>query len=74
MTLKSAAVCWGTAARWIRAVTRAERLAVVTDSNVAPLYLQPVMDSLTAAGFTAFSVVFPAGEASKNIHTLNDAL
>ena len=56
----------------IRAVTRAERLAVVTDSNVGPLYLKMVMDSLLRAGFTAFSVTFPAGEASKNIRTLNN--
>ncbi|MCB6899214.1 3-dehydroquinate synthase [bacterium 210917-DFI.7.65] len=56
----------------IRAVTRAERLAVVTDSNVGPLYLKMVMESLLRAGFTAFSVTFPAGEASKNIRTLNN--
>ena len=54
----------------IRAVTKATRLAVVTDSNVAPLYLQTVLDRLETAGFEAFSVTFPAGEASKNIHTL----
>ena len=29
----------------IRAVTRAERLAVVTDRNVGPLYLKMVMES-----------------------------
>ena len=56
----------------IRAVTRAERLAVVTDSNVGPLYLKMVMESLLRAGCTAFSVTFPAGEASKNIRTLNN--
>ena len=56
----------------IRAVTRAERLAVVTDSNVGPLYLKMVMERLLRAGFTAFSVTFPAGEASKNIRTLNN--
>ena len=55
----------------IRAVTGAETLAVVTDSNVAPLYLRRVEDSLRAAGFAVCSVVFPAGERSKNIHTLN---
>ena len=55
----------------IRAVTGAQMLAVVTDSNVAPLYLQRVEDSLRAAGFATFSSVFPAGEQSKNIHTLN---
>ena len=41
----------------IRAVTRAERLAVVTDSNVGPLYLKMVMESLLRAGFTKVSVV-----------------
>ena len=56
----------------IRPVTRAERLAVVTDSNVGPLYLKTVMESLLRAGFTAFSVTFPAGEASKNLRVLND--
>ena len=55
----------------IRAVTGVQMLAVVTDSNVAPLYLQRVEDSLRAAGFATFSIVFPAGEQSKNIHTLN---
>ena len=32
----------------IRAVTKAETIAVVTDSNVAPLYLQQVENSLKA--------------------------
>lgn len=55
----------------IRGVTAAERLAVVTDSNVAPLYLAQVEESLRGAGFSVCSVVFPAGEQSKNIQTLN---
>ena len=55
----------------IRAVTGAEMAAVVTDSNVAPLYLRQVEESLRAAGFAVFSVVFPAGEQSKTTETLN---
>jgi 3-dehydroquinate synthase len=55
----------------IRAVTKSETLAVVTDSNVAPLYLAAVEESLRGAGFSVFSVVFPAGEKSKNSQTLN---
>ena len=55
----------------IRAVTKAETVAVVTDSHVAPLYLQQVENSLKAAGFAVVDVVFPAGEQSKNIKTLN---
>lgn len=38
---------------------------VVTDSNVAPLHLEPVLASLRAAGFSASATVVPAGEATK---------
>ena len=37
------------------------RVAVVTDSTVAPLYLERVTASLTSAGFSVVSYVFPAG-------------
>ena len=50
------------------------RLLVVTDSNVAPLYLEAVMDGLGKAGFEASSWVFPAGEAQKNLRTLEELL
>ena len=55
----------------IRAVTRAERLAVVTDSNVGPLYLKMVMESLLRAGFTAFSVTFPAQSVTFTFTTIS---
>lgn len=42
------------------------RVAVVTDSNVGPLYLGLVMNSLNAAGFRPFPVTVPAGEETKN--------
>ena len=45
------------------------RVAVVTDSNVAPLHLPRVMQSLAEAGFDAASHIFPAGEASKTLAT-----
>lgn len=44
---------------------RAERLFVVTDSNVAPLYAHRLEDSLAAAGFSVTVHIVPAGEASK---------
>ncbi len=50
------------------------RAAVVTDSNVEKLYLQPVMKSLEDAGFDPISFVFPAGESSKNLHVLSEIL
>ena len=54
----------------LREVMAPCRVAVVTDSRVAPLYLQTVTDSLSAVGFTVCSYVFPAGEGSKNFTTL----
>ena len=50
------------------------RVAVVTDSTVAPLYLERVTASLTGAGFSVVSYVFPAGEAHKNMETLSAIL
>lgn len=43
----------------------ARSVGVVTDSNVAPLYLAGVERSLEAAGLGHASVTVPAGEASK---------
>ena len=40
--------------------------AVVSDTHVAPLYLDQVKASLEGAGFQVHPFVFPAGEAHKN--------
>ena len=45
------------------------RAFVVSDTNVAPLYLERTEGSLRAAGYEAASFVFPAGEASKRAGT-----
>lgn len=50
------------------------KVAIITDSNVAPLYLGDVASSLESAGFESVSYVFPAGEASKNLTTLGRIL
>ena len=49
-------------------------VAVITDSTVAPFYLEIVSASLRTAGFTVSSYVFPAGEANKNLSTFSDIL
>ena len=49
-------------------------VAVVADSNVAPLYLETVKASLLEAGYQVSAYVFPAGEGSKNLSTLADIL
>ena len=50
------------------------RLALVTDSNVADLYLERVLTSLRAAGYAVNPFVFAAGEQNKNMQTLADVL
>lgn len=45
------------------------KLALVTDSNVEPLYADSVTASLESAGFQVCRFVFPAGEASKSMAT-----
>lgn len=47
-------------------------VAVVSDVNVAPLYVQDVIDSLSGAGYTAHSIVIPAGEKHKTVNTVID--
>lgn len=45
-------------------------VCIVSDSNVAPLYLERVKRSLEASGFKTCEFVFEAGEQSKNPATL----
>ncbi len=58
----------------LRKVLAPCRVAVITDSTVAPLYLKTVTGSLKSAGFTVCSYIFPAGEGSKNFTTLASIL
>ena len=41
------------------------RCLIVTDENVAPLFSECALKSLTAAGFDAKLIILPAGEATK---------
>ena len=49
---------------------RAKKLAVVTDTNVAPLYAARAEKSLAAAGFAVKIITIPAGETSKSMQML----
>lgn len=51
----------------IERIARAPRLLVISDSNVAPLYLSAAKESLRAAGFRVSDITVPAGEASKSL-------
>ncbi len=46
------------------------RCAMVTDSNVAPLYAREAERALRTAGFDPETIVVPAGEASKSLSML----
>ena len=49
---------------------RAGKIALVSDSNVAPLYGERVRASLERAGFSVRLTVIPAGETSKSVAML----
>ncbi|MDD7364588.1 MAG: 3-dehydroquinate synthase [Olsenella sp.] len=60
--------------RLVRESAGGEVAAVVTDSNVGPLYAERALSSLAAAGYRTALVSFPAGERSKRLSTLGDVL
>lgn len=47
-----------------------KKLCIVTDSNVAPLYLKEVEERIAGCCRSVSSYVFPAGEASKTLDTV----
>ena len=59
---------------YLREIMPLCRMVILSDSTVAPLYLDTVANSLQRAGFAVSSYVFPAGEAHKNFDTLSDIL
>ena len=48
------------------------RAAVITDDHVAPLYLSPLLETLSLAGIPASAHVFPAGESAKSLACLTE--
>lgn len=54
----------------IRTVSSAARAAIVTDSNIAPLYAERLRSSLEAEGFAVSVFVFEAGEEQKRLSTV----
>ena len=58
----------------VRGLTAARQVAVVTDTHVQPLHLQPVLQSFAAAGFQVCSYAFQAGEPQKTLETVQGIL
>lgn len=59
----------GCCADILRGIVSGKKAAVITDSNVEPLYYAALEKQLTAAGARPFKIVVPAGEGSKSIST-----
>ena len=53
---------------------RIQKLMIVSDSNVAPMYMSKLRGSLEASGFEVFEYVFEAGEQSKTLNTIGEIL
>jgi len=51
---------------------RAGKVAIITDSNVGPLYGETVETSLRTAGMETVLITVPAGEASKSMEQATD--
>lgn len=56
--------------KYVRAVSKAKKIAIITETNVAPLYLDTVKDCIENEGFEVASYIFPAGESSKTTETV----
>ena len=50
----------------------ASRVLVITDDNVAPLYLAAAKSSLVRAGYRVSDIVVPAGEGSKSLEVAGE--
>ena len=56
---------------YLCSITRLQgKAAIITDTNVGPLYAERVRQSLEESGYTTSLHHFPAGEAHKNLSTI----
>lgn len=56
----------------VPSLEQAERVLVVTDENVAPLYRDRARESLASAGFRVSDIVVPAGEDTKSVEVASE--
>ncbi len=56
--------------KYVRVVSKAKKIAIITETNVAPLYLDTVKNCIENEGFEVVSYIFPAGESSKTTETV----
>lgn len=53
---------------------KARKAAIISDTNVAPLYADKLQKSLEDAGLAVCRIIIEAGEQSKNMQVLSDVL
>lgn len=58
-------------ADFVTGILASQRLAIVTNSVVAPLYLEKFVEPFRVAGIRITEIVLPDGESHKNWQTLN---
>lgn len=69
-----ARTCLDSVGKSARNATQGHTAFIVSDSNVWPLWGEPVLKSLEAAGFSVYHYAFLAGEPSKHLGTLSEVL
>ncbi|HHZ05175.1 MAG TPA: 3-dehydroquinate synthase [Clostridiales bacterium] len=57
---------------YIKPLTKANRVMVISDSNVFPLYGESIKKSLENTGYQVFTYTFKAGEEQKRLSTINE--
>ena len=62
----------GSYMRKVPAVANASSVLILTDSNVAPLYLDRVKASLKQAQYRTFDITIPAGEENKHLKVMTE--
>ena len=55
----------------LQAVVPRKRVAIVSNTTVAPLYLEKLQRTLQSVGISSVTIILPDGEAYKNSDTLN---
>ena len=59
---------------FIKPLTKAKKILVISDSNVAPLYAKKIVFALEKENFNASLFTFPAGEENKTFGTVSSML
>lgn len=61
-------------AKVAKLLPKARKAAIISDTNVAPLYADKLQKSLEDAGLAVCQIIIKAGEQSKNMQVLSDVL